>query len=192
MIVIVGHGPSLQGSRLGEYIDSFKYVIRFPYLYNWQVPRDYGVRTSYVCSPSGGKFTRIRNEKPEIGYYLWDRFHTISPAKCKIFGIEKYEDVSGLVQKWARKLPRATPNLSTGTVGILIAASRLGEPIIALGCDHLSTGKDMGENYIGSWVYEDRPWTGKNIISKCTHSLKHDRKLIDEMAEQYNVSISFK
>ena len=42
VIAIVGHGPSLRGAGKGEYIDSFDYVVRFPYSGNWQIPEDYG------------------------------------------------------------------------------------------------------------------------------------------------------
>lgn len=194
MIAIIGHGPSLRGSRLGEYIDSFKYVIRFPYLKNWQTPIDYGVKTSFVCSPNGGKIRRIRQERPELGYYLWDKHpgSMVSPMQCRMLGIEKYEDVSRLIQKWAKKLPKATPNLSTGTAGILIAAAKLGEPITAFGCDHLKLGKDMSKNYVGSWLYEGRMATWRNIQNKCTHSLSHDRELINVIEKKYNVTVDWK
>jgi hypothetical protein len=193
MIAVIGHGPSLQGGGLGEYIDSFKYVIRLPYANDWQVPADYGVRTSFVCSPNGRKITETRKEKPEVGYYLWDKHfgYSVSGKKCRDLGIEKYEDVSKLVQKWARKLPEPFQNLSSGTAAILIAAAKLKEPIIAFGCDDLKIGKDMGEDYIGSWVYEGRKGTGLKIKNRGAHTLSEERKLIDIMAQKYGVSIEF-
>lgn len=198
MIVVVCHGPSLQGGGLGEYIDSFKYVMRLPYLGDWQVPKDYGVRTSFYCAAKGKIAIRIRKDRPEIGYYLWDKHpgFRVGGRICRQLGIEKFQDVSHLIQRWSGKLSETSRKkrrtLSSGTAAILIAANKLREPIIALGCDHLKDGKDMMDNYIGSWVYEGRDLTGAKINKHGAHSLDEERKLIDEMSQRYGVSIEFK
>jgi hypothetical protein len=199
MIAVIGHAPSLQGSGLGEYIDSFKYVVRFPYLGDWQVPEHYGVRTSYFCASGGRLKQRIREDPPEIGYFIWNKY-----LKCRVpikvwgrLNIKcedvKCEEVSPLIHKWARKLPASSCQyLSTGTCGILIAADKIGEPITVFGCDDLKIGRDMGKGYIGSWLYENRPGTGALIAREGAHSLSAERKLIDVIAKEYNVTIEFK
>jgi len=194
MLAVIGHGPSLHGSGLGEYIDSFKYVMRLPYLNDWQVPIDYGVRTSYVCSSSGGQLSRIGEKRPDIGFYIWNKVfgHPVTRSRCRNLGIKEYEDVSGLIQKWAKKLPKPFQNLSSGTAAILIAASKVGESITVFGCDYLKIGKDMRDGYIGSWFYDGRIETWKNILKTGAHALDEERKLIDEMEQQYGVRIEFK
>jgi hypothetical protein len=193
LIAVIGHGPSLQGSGLGEYIDSFKYVIRFPRLGDWQSPLDYGVKTSFFCAAKGKIMARIMEEKPEIGYYLWEKHfgYSMPGMVCRHLGIKKYEDVSRLIQKWARKLPKPFQNLSSGTAGTLIAAAKLGGNITVFGCDHLKIGKDMREDYIGSWFYEGRVSTREKIMKTGAHALGEERKLIDEMAQEYRVKIDF-
>ena len=194
MIAVIGHGPSLRRSGLGEYIDSFKYVIRSPYLGEWQVPVDYGVRTSYFCGSKGRLRQRIRKEAPELGYFTWNKYlkMRVSPRLAHILNI-KFEDVSGLIHKWQRKLPDSSCQyLSTGTCAICIASAKLGGPITAFGCDDLKIGKDMGRGYVGSWIYEGRTGTGRKIRDFGAHTLSEERKLIDEMAQEYGVSIEFK
>jgi hypothetical protein len=196
MIAVIGHGPSLHGSGLGEYIDSFKYVIRFPYLKDWQTPIDYGVRTSYFCATVSRINKRMRKKLPEFGYFLWDKHYGSVPLKwkCKQVRIETVKNVSGLIQEWQEKLPESSPCrfFSHGTAGICIAAAKLGGPITVFGCDNLKIGEDMGEGYVGSWLYEGRTATGQKINSEGAHSLSEERKLIDLMAQEYDVSIEFK
>lgn len=194
MIAIIGHGPSLRGGGLGEYIDSFKYVIRFPHLNDWQTPKDYGVRTSYFCATIGRIKFRIRKQIPEFGYFLWNKhFGRGVPRKlCSLLSIRKYRDVSGLIHKWQRKLPeRCCGVFSHGTAGICIAASKIGLPITAFGYDDLKNSRDMGSGYVGSWLYEGRTEVGDLIHSKGSHILSEERKLIDLIAQEYSVSIKF-
>ena len=49
-IVIVGHGPSLKGQGLGEYIDSFDKVVRLKGCASVVKTPDYGSLTDAVCA----------------------------------------------------------------------------------------------------------------------------------------------
>ncbi len=77
--VIICHGPSLQNSNMGDYIDSFKYILRFPYTNNWQTPQDYGKKTSYFCATNSSIKERLNKKIPELGYFIWSK-----NAKLKI------------------------------------------------------------------------------------------------------------
>jgi hypothetical protein len=49
----------------------------------------------------------------------------------------------------------------------------------------------MREDYIGSWFYEGRVSTREKIMKTGAHALGEERKLIDEMAQEYRVKIDF-
>jgi hypothetical protein len=188
---IICHGPSLQKSGIGQYIDSFKYVLRFPYLKAWQVSEDYGVKTSYFCG-TVGRFmrcqTRIALQPTEYGYFIWSKeVRKKIPASCKNL-IQKYggADVTGLIESWRKKLTKCHhPFFTHGTSAICIAANKLKIPIVVFGADVLKTGEVPSE-YIGSWTYENRR------PRKIGHPIDQERKLIDEMANHYYLEITFK
>jgi len=46
-IIIVGHGPSLKGKKLGKYIDAHENVVRLTTYLNFQNEEDYGNKTTY-------------------------------------------------------------------------------------------------------------------------------------------------
>jgi hypothetical protein len=183
------------GAGLGEYIDSFKYVFRFPYLGNWQEPEHYGVKTSYYCGTVSRTLQRLRSDKPERGYYFWSKYigYAIPKALSVMTEWCGGEDVSGLIHKWQAQLPSLSyKHISHGTAGVCIAASRIGLPIVALGCDNLKEGKDIDGDYVGSWNYEGRFETGMKIRETGSHTLYEELKLIRAMEKYYSLSVDFR
>jgi hypothetical protein len=172
--VIIGHGPSLYNKKLGKFIDAFKYVIRFPYLGDWQKTEDYGKRTSYYCATN--RKVNLLKGYPECGYYLWSKYKGRKASKHN-----NMADVSKLIHSWQARLPEgAYPFFSHGTAGICIAASELKERIIVLGCDALKNREPDPKKY-----YNYRPQ------KKICHSFDSERDLIDEMTKEYDVRIGF-
>jgi hypothetical protein len=186
--VIIGHGPSLQGAKKGEYIDSFKYVIRFPYLKNWQIPADYGTRTSYFCASIQRALKFLRPTLPEYGYFIWSKNNMSLPVELK-FLIKKFggRNITRLVNTWQKRLPESNrePYFSHGTAAVCAAAGILKKPVTILGCDMLSAGKNNLKKYVGSSTYEGRK------INKRSHNLKAERQIINTMAKHYNIAIGF-
>lgn len=188
--VIIGHGPSLQNSRLGERIDAFKYVVRFPYVGDWQAAADYGTRTSFVCATVGRARDKLRNETPDKGYFFWDKKGEKIPedliSLIELFG---GENVTALIVGWQKKMTKLKPvypYFSHGTAAICIMAHKFRLPVVALGSENLSAGNSDHKEYIGSWYHEERrqPPSG--------HDLAAERQMLEMMATKYNVKIGFK
>ena len=173
--VIIGHGPSLKNSGLGEYIDSFHYVMRFPQFGDFQLLKDYGRRTSYYCATN--RKGKLLSSFPEFGYYRWSKYNGRTAYKH-----DNSTDVSKLIHSWQARLPKgAYPFLSHGTAGICIAAAKIKKPITVLGCDALKSGDP-----------DPRRYHNNQRQKKICHSFGCERKLVDEMAKEYAVSIEFK
>ena len=184
---VICHGPSLIESNMGRRIDSFMHVVRFLHKGGWQTAKDYGVRTSYFCATVGRARTRMRNQKPDCGYFFWSKTGGILDKRQ--YGlIEKFggADMTWLVTAWQKFLPRSKhPFFSHGTAGILIAAAVIKNPIVVFGADLLKQGKDCNGNYIGSWLYEGREQ------KEMGHPLAAERGLIDKFSKKYGVEITF-
>ena len=194
--VIIGTAPSLQNSGKGEYIDSFENIIRFPYKKDWQIPSDYGTRTTHFCSTDGRAMIQLNSFLPEKGYFIWSKYKKTIPLELQ-FLIKKFggEDMTELIQGWQRRIPISKDRLmghafSTGTAGICIAAAKIKKPIIALGCDWIKNGGGKPEDYVGSWFWEGgkKPVTGGY---RREHQFPAELKLIDDMSNEYGVSIAF-
>src|SRR5262245_10043677 len=64
MLIIVGHGPSIVGKRLGPWIDKQR-VVRLKYAERPN-PTDWGTRTDYVCASSPSFWTdKCRPDFPD-------------------------------------------------------------------------------------------------------------------------------
>ena len=194
--VIIGTAPSLHGQGKGKYIDSFRYVIRFPYQGDWQVPIHYGTKTTHFCSTDSRAKAQLNSFLPDLGYFIWNKYNKDIGSELR-FLIDKFggEDFTELIHKWQRRHPkrenRTQSNcFSTGTGGICIAAAKLGKPIVALGCDYIRDGGGPVEDYIGTWFWENgkRP-TGGGY--RRHHRFDSERLLIDDMAKEYDVEIRF-
>jgi len=188
--VIIGHGASLQNSKRGESIDDFKYVVRFPYIGDWQAPADYGTKTSYFCATVGRARNKLRRQIPEVGYFIWNKTRGEIPSDLKsLIGFFGGEDITGLITDWQDKMAKLKPRysyFSHGTAAICVMAHKLGLPIVVLGCDNLAAGEDDPKKYHGSWYYEKR----KQPING--HDLAAERKMVDLMEKKYNTKIGFK
>jgi hypothetical protein len=194
-VAIIGHGPSLKGAGRGEYIDSFDYVVRFPYSGDWQTPEDYGTKTTFICSTLR-RAKKIRScQIPDKGYFIWSKYGRWIPPEIKDL-IEKYggEDATQIVRKWQRRmsthhylsaLSRESSFFSHGTASICIMADRLRKHITVFGCDSLKNGVSCFSPYSGSWVHENRKQKQSN------HAFDAERLLIDQVAKQYDVKIGF-
>jgi hypothetical protein len=195
-VVIIGHGPGLQKSGLGDFIDSFKYVVRFMHLGNWQVPEDYGTKTTYMCA-TVGRVKRERKAKrkkgifcphvPENGYFFWSKTGgELCRAQKKL--IKKYggKNVTSLICRWQKLLKHSRhPFFCHGTAGICIATHKIKRPVIVLACGNLKDGKGLTKDYVGSWKFENRKSRGIG------HDLAVERKLIDQMARACNTTVTF-
>ena len=188
--VIIGHGPSLQNSRLGDRIDAFKYVVRFPYAGDWPSAADYGTRTSFICATVGRARDKLRREIPDDGYFFWDKTGAEIPAGLmSLIADSGGENVTGLIAGWQKKMTKLKPiypYFSHGTAAICIMAHKFGLPVVVLGCDNLAAGNADHKKYMGSWYYE------KRRQPPCGHDLAAEREMVEMMATKYNIKIGFK
>jgi hypothetical protein len=188
--VIIGHGASLQNSGQGENIDAFKYVVRFPYIGDWQAPADYGIKTSYVCATVGRARNKLRRQIPEVGYFIWNKTRGEIPSDLKsLIGFFGGENMTELITGWQKKMLKLKPKYSCfshGTAAICVMAHKFGLPIVVLGCENLAAGENDPKKYHGGWYYEKR----KQPING--HDLAAERKMVDLMAKKYNLKIGFK
>jgi hypothetical protein len=193
---IIGTAPSLQGKEMGKYIDSFRYVIRFPYKGDWHVPLHYGTKTTHFCSTDRRAVAQLNSFLPDLGYFIWSK-HNADIGPELEFLIAKFggENVSELINKWQLRQPvrehRTQSNcFSSGTGGFCIAAANLVKQIVGLGCDYIRNGGGPVEDYIGTWFWENgkKPKAGG---FRRHHRFDTERVLIDEMAKEYNVEIRF-
>ena len=187
--VIIGHGPSLQGRCLGKYIDSFRYVLRFPYRGKWQIPEDYGTRTSYWCATTlRAKLIReYRMARSDLGYFIWDKHgNHLTPNWVELIKTHGGVNVTYLLVTIQDKVPLSSRYVSHGTAAILIALDLLEKPITVLGCDNLSRGADNG--YRGSADWEPNRYRA----SRCqNHHYSEELKLVEYLADHYNTKVSF-
>jgi len=182
---IIGHGPSLKGKQRGKYIDSFKCVIRFPYIGNWQNIEDYGTKTSYICATTSRARHKLADTpEPDYGYYIWSKKQQHITDEFE--HIQNKRDETKLIRSWQKRLPSsAYPYFSHGTAAACIAMARIKKPIVMFGCDALKSGMENRKDYIGSFVYENR----RN--NRSFHSFTEERKLIDTMSKHYNIEVVF-
>jgi hypothetical protein len=163
--------------------------MRFPHHGDWQVPEDYGIRTSFWVGTSMRLSKNFRPERPDIGYFVWTK--RCEPIKKTDFIadlIDKHGGwiVTDLIDQWQVKLPNiACPFLSHGTAAILIAAAELKVPVTALGCDALKEGLPRQRSYVGTWFHEKKP---ERVNEHCCDD---ELKLVHEMEAEYGVPIKF-
>jgi hypothetical protein len=185
---VVGHGPSLHGAKLGRYIDSFEYVLRFPYIGGWQSKTDYGFKTSYYCATSRRARHRLRPDLPELGYFIWSKWRKRGIGSKLKHLIEQCggKDVTNLIQRWQGRMVKPKyPYFCHGTAAILIALAKLSRPVVVFGCDSLKTGDNDIEKYLGSAIHEPRR-SNRNF-----HDLEKERELINLMSSQYGFPVVF-
>lgn len=183
--IVIGHGPSLQKQTIGDYIDRFKYVIRFPYLGNWQVPEKYGTRTSYICSTTR-RLGRLQRVLPERGYFIWEKRKGRKINSICRFMIDRFggDDITYLVQFWQSFIPEGRyPYFSHGAAAVIVAAAKLKLPVVIAGCDSLAGCSE----YVGSYKYESK--------YRAPQAVKHDflveSEIIRKASIVYGVGVRF-
>ena len=189
--VVIGHAPTLIGAGKGNYIDSFRYVLRFPHHGDWQFanPEDYGTRTSFYVGTTMRLSKNFRKDKPDIGYITWTKRG--EPIEKNGFIANLITESGGMivtdiVDRWQVKLPNiACPFLSHGAAAILIGLAILKIPVVALGCDALRDGLPRQQPYTGTWYHEGKPKRQNE------HCCDDELKLIHEMEDYYGIGVTF-
>jgi hypothetical protein len=185
---VIGHGPSIANSFKGEYIDSFKYVMRFPHRGDWQNPTHYGTRTSFYVGTAKRVHLNFMRKKPEIGFLIWDKlgykiretdyiYHLVKLAGGKI--------VTDFILEQQNKLPYEPKTTCHGTSAILLAIHLLKKPVVAIGHDDLARGTPMHTDYIGTWFYEGtKP-------QRIEHHFDDELTLIQDYAKECGIGVTF-
>lgn len=85
MIVVVGHGPSIVGKRLGPWLDE-QTVVRLKWA-EIPNPEDWGTRTDYVCASSPEfRRKRVARHLAPLACELWflsEHYHEAPPGTRK-------------------------------------------------------------------------------------------------------------
>ncbi len=180
----------MQGSGLGEYIDSFKYVIRIPRKPKWQKKNDFGTRTSHWCGTTGSYYNTYGKfiTPPECGYYFFRHKPGLGLGKVKVDGVDVTKDIkemTDLTMPQQKKIGLGIKrcDLSNGGGTLFIAMYELKLPVVAFGFDNLSQGKN--EDFVGSYYYE------KGRKNKMNHWLDKEKKLLLEFSEEIGVELEF-
>lgn len=129
--VIVGHGPSLKGAKLGEKIDACDWVIRLKNCHMLLAePQDYGRKTDVMCS-STEVITTLHKIKakeywgyPKKGYFnkagVWNLSRKVEFAPIKV-----PLDTCNFWNQVFREMGSSHPNVSTGMGAVIIALDLL-------------------------------------------------------------------
>lgn len=192
-VVIVGHGPSLQGKGLGPEINSFDAVVRMKrgvFLVNNNF-RDYGTRCDYICASTEvpGCFMEATGRKdwnvreywayPKKGYY----------DEKPINGLRKELKAPivvplNLCNAWNetfRGIGGKHHNVSTGFAAVLIACDRLRPFEITL------AGFDTLMNPQVPFSRAELPRTGFGPFPN--HDWEKENELLTVLTNVYKVNI---
>lgn len=190
-VVIVGHGPSLKTSRLGEQIDACDVVVR---LKNCSMllaePRNYGKRTDVMCSstevlhhlwkikakeywgyPKKGYFSQnaVAWLERKIGY----QSPVVVPLEICIFWNEFF-----------RGLGSSHPNVSTGVGALIIALERLRPEVVYLaGFDKVRNPETEGYKCTVPTLFN----SGGN--KDTGHDWKKEKELLPYLSTHYKAQI---
>lgn len=129
--VIVGHGPSLKGAKLGKEIDACDWVIR---LKNCSMllaeKQDYGTKTDVMCSSTEVLYHLHKVKARE--YWGYPKKGTYNQAAVwnlqRKVGFAPVHVPQALCNFWNcffLELGGKHPNVSTGTAALIIALDRL-------------------------------------------------------------------
>jgi len=185
MIVIVGHGPSMKGSKLGKVIDSYDCpIVRFNGFMHGCGVEDRGERVDYLCTTTY-QFRRFTNDGviPNIEVWVFnsnDYFKYVDLYDGPLYkaDLEKWLEV------YRELRSRKTLNkFCRGMAAIIIAVERLNvKKMLLFGFDNLWLGQSENFQTLGSSRF------------KGVYTTKHDyaasRKIIDIIIRDYNVDIS--
>lgn len=173
-IAVVGHGPSLKGSGLGAYIDTFDKVVRLKGCYSVLKTPDYGSLTDAVCASTEvmGNFFKIQSN--EYWAYPKKGFFDESVAINAISSLEKpvmipLKHCNYWNQRF-RQMGARHPNVSTGMAAILIAIKRWSpKEIVLFGFDTLMNPEiEFDRNpsipRTGAGPYPNHDWKKENEL----------------------------
>jgi hypothetical protein len=130
-VVVVGHGPSLKGAGLGSEIDKH-FVVRLKNCHMLLAePKDYGKKTSAMCSSTEVLPTLTKIHAPE--YWGYPKKGDYSPRRVKWLKnhVDRHSKVFvplDVCNEWNQKfceIGGRHPNLSTGMGAVVIALDRL-------------------------------------------------------------------
>lgn len=188
-LVIVGHGPSLKGARLGGRIDSCDFVVR---LKNCSMllaeKRDYGTKTDALCTSTETLMNMTKVKAVE--YWGYPKKGEFSEARRR--GAERKLGQKIRIALEACRLWNAAflelggkhPNVSTG-LGALITALELKKPevVYLAGFDKVSNPEIKG--YTSTvptiWNAEGQKDTG--------HDWSTENKLLGYLQAHYRIPI---
>ena len=203
-VVIVGHGPSMIGSNLGDTIDSFPFVVRQKRCSETlKRPDDYGTITDAVC----GSFTiatELQKDMPGCEYWVFmDSRHTNVPRET-VEAVEKGIPciiLRGLCDEWNERYrksrrsfklyegqePKATSDsmghthMSTGLHTILYTCEIMKPEFIYLaGFDNIKTGGF-------TWSVTRGPRWNKYP----DHNWATEHEMIPVISDHFNVRIEY-
>lgn len=125
-VVVVGHGPSLKGARLGKQIDSFDCVVRLKNCYTLLAEyADYGTKTDVMCSSTEVLPTISKVKAQEYwGYPKKGEYNKATVQWLERQVGKKVQVPLDMVNLWNaafRELGGQHPNVSTGLGAVIIA-----------------------------------------------------------------------
>jgi Glycosyltransferase family 29 (sialyltransferase) len=185
-VSIVGHGPSLKGSGLGDLIDAYDHVVRMKNCGDLlKEPGDYGLRTDFMCSST--EVLRVMKVKA-LQYWGYPKYGTYNKESVEKFA--KTIDVPLLIphavcnawNDYFRSLTSQHPNYSTGMAAIVIACHYLRpEEIYLAGFDTLLNPEIKYSSTV------ETPWNKNGNYPN--HDWKAENKMLDKLRETYQVNI---
>ena len=185
-IIIVGHGPSLIGKKLGGVIDSYDLVVRLKGSASVLGTEDYGKRCDVLC---------MSTEVVGLGYIAKPEVFWLYPKKGDydrvaigtfVGGCERPVLLPlGMFRDWNKSFVERGakhPNVSTGMAAIMIAGIYMSpETIVLAGFDSL--------------VNPEVPFTRNNAIPRTgtgviTHDWEIENVFLKELSESYGFTVS--
>lgn len=185
-IIIVGHGPSLIGKKLGSQIDGYDLVVRLKGCSGVLGTEDYGKRADILCMST--EAVNLAFTVNTEGYWLYPKKGRYDTSVIGTFLGDIGRPVLlplGLMNTWNetfRGMGGKHPNVSTGMAAIIIAAYHMNpSEIILAGFDTL-TNPDV------PFSRNDAiPRTGVGVID---HDWKKENELLKIVSESLSVRIS--
>lgn len=187
-MVIVGHGPSLQGAGKGPVIDSYDAVVRLKrgYKLAQQQPEDYGTRIDYGASTE--KTAHRYADLPVKEYWAYD-YNEPTPERLEalreIFG-DRLRMESEAHQHWLSVFrglsgENKLDHFSTGMGAVITACAAFKpRPLVLAGFDNI-----LGERPPDDYKNVFRPEGHKYP----PHDWSAEARLLPMVADHYGVAI---
>jgi len=185
-ILIVGHGPSLQGAGCGKDIDSHE-VVRLKHFKRFHKDEDYGTKTDYLCASTEAALGMLDNRVEPKEYWLYPKKGEYDARIKNHFQGKRYIIPLEETKFWNRKFQKTVGyeggvkgrNISTGLAAIVICAFRLKpEKIILAGFDTLLDPVIEYESVFNPGTHH------KNM-----HYWKVEHEMLPEIQDHYNVEL---